>query len=326
MATPVFAQTPAQTLKAVKDRGALSCGVSEGLYGFSAMDDRGNWSGFDVDFCRAIASAIFDDPNKVRYTPLNAGNRFTTLQSGQIDVLSRNTSWTMSREADLNVMFPAVTYYDGQGFLVRRSHNVSSALELDGLKVCVQSGTTTEQNLIDYFGANNMRLEKVEAPNAADAVRAYDAGRCDVYTSDVSQLHGDRITLTRPDDHVVLPDIISKEPLSPAVRQGDDNWASIVQWTLFAMINAEELGVSSKTIGAALVSAKPAVRRLVGSEGDMGERLGLTKDWAARIMKHVGNYGEIFERNVGVTSKLGIPRGINQLWNNGGIQYAPPVL
>ena len=323
--TPAFAQT-VKTLKAVKDRGVLACGVSEGLSGFSAKDDKGNWSGFDVDFCRAIAAAVFDDPNKVRYTPLNAGNRFTTLQSAEIDILSRNTSWTMSREADLNVIFPAVTYYDGQGFLVRKSRNVTSALELDGVRVCVQSGTTTEQNLSDYFGTNSMKFEKLGAASATDAVRAYDAGLCDVYTSDVSQLHGDRVALSKPDDHIVLPDIISKEPLSPAVRQGDDNWELIVKWTLFAMINAEELGVTSKTLGAALESTKPAVRRLVGTEGDMGERLGLPKDWAARIIKHVGNYGEVFERNVGVLSKLGIPRGINQLWSNGGIQYAPPVL
>jgi general L-amino acid transport system substrate-binding protein len=322
LASPVCAQT----LKAVKDRGALNCGVNENLIGFAAKDDKGNWAGFDVDFCRALAAAIFNDPGKVRYTPLNAGNRFSALQSGQIDILSRNATWTMTRESELKLIFPAVTYYDGQGFLVRKARNANSALELDGVKVCVQSGTTTEQNLADYFEANGMKFEKFIASSPANAVKAYDAGQCDVYTSDVSQLYAERLTLTKPDDHVIVPDVISKEPLSPVVRQGDETWALIVKWTLFAMVNAEELGVTSKTLDAALKSTKPAVKRLVGAEGDMGERLGLPKDWAARIVKHVGNYGEAFERNVGTGSKLGIPRGINHLWNNGGIQYAPPVL
>jgi general L-amino acid transport system substrate-binding protein len=316
----------AQTLKAVKDRGVLNCGVNEGLYGFASKDSNGNWTGLDVDFCRAIAAAIFDDPGKVNYTPLNAGNRFAALQSGQIDILSRNTTWTMSRETGLKFIFPAITYYDGQGFLVRKARNVNSALELDSVKVCVQSDTTTEQNLTDYFAANGMKFEKVAAASPADAVKAYNAGQCDIYTSDVSQLYAVRLTLTKPGDHVILPDIISKEPLGPAVRQGDETWALIVKWTQFAMLNAEELGVTSRTLEAALKSSKPAVKRLVGTEGDMGERLGLPKDWAARIVKHVGNYGETFERNVGVGSKLGVPRGINHLWNSGGIQYAPPVL
>jgi general L-amino acid transport system substrate-binding protein len=322
MTMPVMAQT----LQAVKARGAISCGVSEGLYGFSAKDDKGNWGGLDVDFCRALAAAIFDDPNKVRYMPLSASDRFAALQSGQIDILSRNSTWTMSRETGLKLIFPAVTYYDGQGFLIRKARNATSALELDGVKICVQSGTTTEQNLSDYFGANGMKFDKMEVASAADAIRAYNSGQCDAYTSDVSQLYAERIKLTKPDDHAILPDVISKEPLSPAVRQGDENWALLVKWIQFAMINAEELGVTSKTLGAALKSAKPAVRRLVGTEGDMGEGLGLTKDWAARIIKHVGNYDETFERNVGGHSMLGIPRGINHLWNNGGIQYAPPIL
>jgi general L-amino acid transport system substrate-binding protein len=322
MTSPVFAQT----LKAVKDRGALNCGVNEGLYGFASKDDNGNWTGFDVDFCRAIAAAIFDDPGKVRYTPLNTGNRFSALQSGQIDILSRNSTWTMSRETELKLIFPAVVYYDGQGFLVGKARNASSALELDGVRVCVQSGTTTEQNLADYFEANGMKFEMVATSGPADSVKAYSAGQCDVYTSDVSQLYAERLTLAKPDDHVILPDIISKEPLSLAVRQGDETWALIVKWTQFAMVSAEEFGVTSKTVDAALKSTKPAVKRLVGTEGDMGERLGLPKDWAARIVKHVGNYGEVFERNVGTGSKLGIPRGINHLWNNGGIQYSPPML
>ena len=320
--SPAFAQT----LKAAKDRGALHCGVNEGLYGFAAKDDKGNWKGLDVDFCRALAAAIFNDPKKVRYTPLNVTNRFAMLQSGQIDILSRNTTWTMSREAELKLIFPAITYYDGQGFLIRKARNTNSALELDGAKVCVQSGTTTELNLADYFEANGMKLEKVDSTNPANSMKAYGASQCDVYTSDVSQLYAERLTLTKPDEHVILPDIISKEPLGPVVRQGDETWALIVKWTQFAMVNAEELGVTSRTLEAALKSTKPAVRRLLGREGDMGERLGLSKDWAARIVRHVGNYGETFERNVGTGSKLGIPRGINHLWNNGGIQYAPPAL
>jgi general L-amino acid transport system substrate-binding protein len=319
------APAAAQTLASVREHGAVNCGVSEGLYGFSVRDGTGKWSGLDVDFCRAIAAAIFDDAEKVRYTPLDVNDRFAALQSGRIDVLARNSTWTMSRETGLKLIFPVVTYYDGQGFLIRKSRNADSALELDGVKVCVQPGTTTEQNLTDYFANNNMKLEKVETATAADAVKAYDAGRCDVFTSDVSQLHAERLNLANPDDHIILPDVISKEPLSPAVRQGDETWAMIVKWTQFAMLNAEELGVSSKTLAAALKSGKPAIRRLVGTEGDMGEQLGLAKDWAARIVRHVGNYGEVFERNVGVGSRLGIPRGINQLWNDGGIQYAPPL-
>ena len=320
--SPVFAQT----LKGVKDRGTLNCGVNEALDGFSSKDNSGDWTGLDVDFCRAIAAAIFNDPGKVRYTSLNASDRFTALQSGKIDVLSRNTTWTLSRETGLKLIFPATVYYDGQGFLVRKTRNVNSALELDGVKVCVQSDTTTEQNLADYFSSNGMKFEKVPAASAADAVGAYNAGKCDVLTSDVSQLYAQRLKLSKPDDHTILPDIISKEPLSPAVRQGDEAWALIVKWTYFAMVNAEELGVTSKTLETALKSSKPSVKRLLGAEGNMGEQLGLSKDWVVRIVKHVGNYGEMFERNVGTGSKLGIPRGLNHLWNNGGIQYAPPLI
>jgi general L-amino acid transport system substrate-binding protein len=316
----------AQTLDAVKNRGAVNCGVNEGLYGFAAKDDKGNWAGLDVDFCRAIAAAIFNDAGKVNYTPVNAVNRFTVLQSGQIDILSRNTTWTMSRETGQKLIFPVVTYYDGQGFLIRKSRNIGSALELDGVKVCVQAGTTTEQNLADYFSASGMKYEKVATANADDSFKAYSAGECDVYTSDVSALYAERLKFAKPADHVILPDIISKEPLGPVVRQGDETWALIVKWTQFAMINAEELGVTTTTLEAALKSSKPAIKRLLGAEGDMGERLGLPKDWVARVVKHVGNYGETFERNVGTGSKLGIPRGINSLWNNGGIQYAPPML
>jgi general L-amino acid transport system substrate-binding protein len=314
----------AQTLAAVKQRGTLVCGVSEGILGFSAQTDQG-WAGFDVDLCRALAAAVFGDAGKVRYVPLTANDRFTALQSGAIDVLSRNSTWTMSRETELKLVFPAATYFDGQGFLIRKTVPATSALELDNTRVCVQSGTTTELNLVDYFRANHMRMEPVAFESARDAVSAYEAGRCDVFTSDVSQLHAERIGLAHPDDHVILPDIISKEPLGPAVRQGDEQWASIVKWTIFALIDAEELGVSSTTIDEAVRSAKPDIRRLVGTEGNFGEQAGLTRDWAVRIVRQVGNYGEVFERNVGTDSRLGIPRGLNHLWTTGGILYAPPI-
>jgi general L-amino acid transport system substrate-binding protein len=314
----------AQTLAAIKQRGVLACGVSEGIYGFSIETPTG-WAGFDVDLCRALAAAVFNDPAKVRYVPLDAAARFGALQSGAIDVLSRNSTWTMSREIELKLVFPAVTYYDGQGFLVRRARNAVSALELDNVKVCVQGGTTTELNLDDFFRTNNLKYERVSFVTATDAVKAYDAGRCDVFTSDVSQLYAERLALGKPDDHIILPDVISKEPLGPAVRQGDEQWANIVKWTAFALVNAEELGVSSKSVDQAVRSDKPEIKRLTGAEGNFGEQAGLTKDWAARIIRSVGNYGEIFERNVGVESRLGIPRGLNQLWTNGGIVYAPPI-
>ena len=327
IATAAVTASPAgaQTLKAVKDRGVLNCGVSEGLYGFSARDEKGNWSGFDVDQCRAIAAAIFNDASKVRYTPLDASARFKALQSGSIDVLSRNSTWTMSRETDLGIIFTGVTYYDGQGFLVPRSMNKDSALDLDGTKVCVQTGTTTELNLADHFRANRMKFETVSSQTVEDATKNYDSGRCNVFTADVSSLYAVRLRLSKPDDHIILPDVISKEPLSPAVRQGDMQWFNIVRWVSFAMVNAEELGVNSTNLSEAMKSEKPDVKRILGNEGNYGEQLGLTKDWAARIVRLVGNYGEVFERNVGVGSRLGIPRGINQLWNVGGILYAPPI-
>ncbi len=315
----------AQTLKTAKERGALVCGVSEGLPGFSAKDAKGEWSGFDVDFCRALAAAIFNDPGKVRFVPLNAEERFSALQSGAIDILSRNSTWTMAREAELKLIFPAVTYYDGQGFLVRRSMPVQSALELDGAKVCVQEGTTSAQNVADYFRSNSLKYDLVARTSAADAVKAYDGNLCTVFTGDVSQLFAERLTLAQPDQHVILPDVISKEPLGPAVRQGDEQWALIVKWTHFAMLNAEELGVGAKTVEQALQSQKPAIRRLVGAEGNLGEEIGLSTDWVVRIVRAVGNYGEAFERNVGAQSKLAIPRGLNHLWTSGGIQYAPPL-
>lgn len=315
----------AQTLKTVKDRGMLSCGVSQGLPGFSAPDDKGNWAGLDVDVCRAIAAAVFDDPSKVKFVPLSAKDRFTALQSGEIDVLSRNTTWTLSRDTSLGVNFAGVSYYDGQGFMAKKSLKVNSALELNGASICVQTGTTNEQNVADYFKGNNMKYEVIAFANADEAVKAYESGRCDVFTSDVSQLYAQRLKLATPADHAVLPEVISKEPLGPLVRHGDDQWFDIVNWTLFALVNAEELGVTQKNVDEMAKSDKPELKRVFGTDGNLGEQLGLTKDWVARIVKATGNYGESFERNVGSGSKLEIARGLNKLWNKGGIMYAPPI-
>jgi len=314
-----------QTLKRTVKRGELLCGVSTGLPGFSMPDAKGNWSGFDVDICRAIAAAIFNDPGKVKFVPLDANERFTELQKRKIDVLSRNSTWSMSRETNYALNFAAVSYYDGQGFMLRKSRNIDSGLELNGSKVCVQESTTTQLNLSDYFRANNIKYQEMKFGRADDVVKAYESDRCDVFTADVSQLYSQRIRLSKPDDHVILADVISKEPLAPVVRQKDDDWLLIVKWTVYAMLNAEELGITSKNIDEALKSSKPEVMRLVGTEGSYGEQLGLAKDWAARIIRHVGNYGEVYDRNLGTGSKLGIPRGMNQLWSAGGIQYAPPI-
>ena len=315
----------AQTLKKVIERGALICGVTQGLPGFSSPDDKGNWTGFDVDFCRAMAAAIFNDPAKVKFTPLAAKDRFTALQSGEIDVLARVTSWTLSRDTALGFNFAAVTYYDGQGFLIRKSLKVNSALELNGASICTQTGTTSELNLSDFFRTHKIKYELVAFATADEVVKAYDTGRCDVFSTDLSQLYAERLKLTNPNDHTILPEIISKEPLAPAVRHGDDQWVDIARWTHFAMVNAEELGVSSKNIAEALKSDRPEVMRLVGTKGRFGEQLGLSKAWAERIIRFVGNYGEVFERNLGTGSRLAIARGVNNLWNKGGIQYAPPI-
>ena len=315
----------AQTLKTVKDRGQLSCGVSQGLPGFSTPDDKGNWTGLDVDICRAIAAAIFNDATKIKFVPLSAKDRFTALQSGEIDVLSRNTTWTLSRDTSLGANFTGVTYYDGQGFLVKKSLKVNSALELNSASVCVQTGTTTEQNLADYFKGNNMKYEVIAFATADETIKAYESGRCDVFTSDVSQLYAERLKLANSAEHVVLPEVISKEPLGPMVRHGDDQWFDIVKWTLYAMVGAEELGMTQKNVDEMAKSDKPEVKRAVGTDGNLGEQLGLTKDWMVRIVKATGNYGESFERNVGSGSKLGIARGLNNLWIKGGIQYAPPI-
>jgi general L-amino acid transport system substrate-binding protein len=314
-----------QTLQTVKQRGQLVCGANGTLAGFGLPDPQGNWTGFDVDFCRAIAAAIFNDPSKVKFVPLTTANRFTALQSGEIDVLARNTTWTMSRDTTLGLDFTGVTFFDGQGFIVHKSLNVSSALELNGASVCVQQGTTTELNLADYFRSHNMALKSVTFATADEAVKAYDSGRCDSYTTDSSGLYGERLRLTNPNDNVVLPEIISKEPLGPVVRQGDDTWEDLVRWTHQAMLDAEELGVTKSNVDDQLKSANPEVRRLLGVEGQFGQSIGLTNDWAYRIIKHIGNYGESFERNVGQGSPLKIARGLNSLWTKGGLQYGLPV-
>ncbi len=315
----------AQTLKTVKDRGMLNCGANGTLAGFGLPDAQGKWTGLDVDFCRAVAAAVLGDPNKVKFVPLSAKDRFTALQSGEVDVLVRNTTWTSSRDTSLGLNFVGVNYYDGQGFMVRTALKVNSALELNGASVCVQQGTTTELNLADFFRAHNIQLKSVTFATANEAVKAYDAGRCDAYTTDASGRYAERLRLTNANDHIILPEIISKEPLGPAVRHGDDQWFDVVKWTLFAMINAEELGVTSKNVDEMLKSTNPDVKRLLGTEGNYGEQLGLSKDWAVHIVKAVGNYGESFERNVGTGSPLKIDRGLNKLWSKGGIQYAPPV-
>ena len=314
-----------QTLKRTVRRDAVLCGVNTGLPGFAKQDDKGNWSGFDVDICRAVAAAIFDDPTKVKFVPLDSDERLKALRDRKVDILSRNTTWSMSRETEYGLNFAAVSYYDGEGFMVRRSRNADSALELGGSKVCVQDQTTTQLNLADYFRLNNMPYQEMKFAKIDDLLKAYESGQCDVLTTDTSQLYAFRLRLANPGDHVILPEIISKEPLAPVVRQRDDEWLLIVKWTIYAMLNAEELGVTSKNIDEALKSKKPDVMRLVGTEGAYGEEMDLTKDWAARIIRHVGNYGEVYDRNVGTDSALKIPRGLNQLWNAGGIQYAPPI-
>jgi general L-amino acid transport system substrate-binding protein len=315
----------AQTLKTVKDRGILNCGANGTLAGFGLPDAQGKWTGLDVDVCRAVAAAVFNDASKVKFVPLSAKDRFTALQSGEVDVLARNTTWTSSRDSSLGLNFTGVDYYDGQGFMVRKALKVNSALELNGASVCVQQGTTTELNLADFFRAHNMQLKSVTFATANEAVKAYDAGRCDSYTTDASGLYAERLRLANPDDHIIMPEIISKEPLGPAVRHGDDQWFDIVKWALFAMLNAEELGITQANVDEMVKSTNPEIKRFVGTEGNYGEQLGLTKDWAVRIVKLVGNYGEAFERNVGSGSPLKIDRGLNKLWNKGGVQYAPPI-
>jgi general L-amino acid transport system substrate-binding protein len=314
----------AATLDQVKTRGQLICGANPGLAGFGLPDDQGMYKGLDVDECKAIAAAIFNDPNKVKYLPINAKDRPTILASGEIDVLIRNTTWTLSRQTG-GMFFTGINFYDGQGFMVRKKLGVDSALKLDGASICVQQGTTTELNLADYFRANNMKLEAVVFATDEEATKAYDSGRCDAYTTDASGLYSERLKMSNPDDHIVLPEIISKEPLGPSVRRDDVQWFQIVQWTHYALITAEELGVTQANVDEKLKSDNPAIRRLLGVEGSFGQGLGLTNDWAYRIIKAVGNYGESFERNVGQGSPIKISRGLNALWNKGGLQYAPPI-
>ena len=321
----VSSAASAGTLDDVKTKGFVQCGVSQGLPGFSNPDASGNWTGLDVDVCRAVAAAVLGDAKKVKFSPLSAKERFTALQSGEVDVLSRNTTWTATRDTALGLNFAGVNYYDGQGFMVRKSLGVKSAMELAGAAVCTNLGTTTELNVADFFRANNMDYKLVAFEKADEVVAAYDAGRCDVYTTDQSGLAAQRLKLGAPNDHMVLPEVISKEPLGPVVRHGDDQWLDIVKWTLYAMLEAEEMGIDSGNADAKKSDANPGVKRLMGTEGDVGKNLGLSADWAYNIVKQVGNYGQSFEAHVGPNTPLQLPRGVNNLWNNGGLMYPMPA-
>ncbi|MGD8429557.1 MAG: amino acid ABC transporter substrate-binding protein [Ectothiorhodospiraceae bacterium] len=315
----------AGTLETVKDRGYLQCGVSTGLPGFSQPDNEGNWTGIDVDTCRAVAAAVFGSADKVQFTPLTAKERFTALQSGEVDVLVRNTTWTLTRDASLGLNFTGTNYYDGQGFLVHKSIGVDSAKQLDGATVCVQGGTTTELNLADYFRKNGMDYQALVFDTSDQTVQGFASNRCDVLTSDRSQLAALRTKLEDPSGAVILPETISKEPLGPVVRQGDDVWFNVVKWTLFAMINAEEKGITSENVDKMKKSDDPTVKRILGVSGDMGEKLHLSADFGYNIIKEVGNYGEMYDRTVGPDTPVGLDRGINALWTDGGIMYAPPL-
>ncbi len=311
----------AATLDDIKKAGVLKCGVSQGLPGFSNPDDKGSWAGIDVDYCKALAAAVLGDASKVKYVPLSAKVRFTALQSGEVDVLSRNTTWTFTRDTNLGINFVGVLYYDGQGFMVRKKLGVKSAKDLSGAAVCTNTGTTTELNVADYFKANGMKSKLVAFENANEVVAAYDSGRCDVYTTDRSGLAAQRTKLKDPNEHMVLPEIISKEPLGPAVRQGDDQFGNIARWVLNALIIAEELGITSKNVDQMMSSKSPEIQRLLGIKGKYGSYIGLDAGWAARAIRAIGNYGEMYDRNV---TPLGLTRGVNNLWNKGGILYAPP--
>ncbi|WP_420597712.1 amino acid ABC transporter substrate-binding protein [Neptuniibacter sp.] len=315
----------AGTLEDVQKRGSVSCGVSTGLAGFSQKDENGKWSGLDVDVCRAVAAAVLGDAGKVQYKPLTAKERFTALQSGEIDILSRNTTWTHTRDTSLGLNFAGVNYYDGQGFMVSKNLGVKSALELDGAAVCIQAGTTTELNLADYFRANGIGYTAITFDTSDQTRAGFESGRCDVLTSDQSQLYALRIGLKDPSSAMVLPEVISKEPLGPVVRQGDDAWFNIVRWSLMAMVEAEFLGLDSAGADKAKMEGNPSQKRLLGSEGDAGQKLGISADWGYNIVKQVGNYAESFERNVGQGSPLKIARGLNAQWNKGGIMYSSPV-
>jgi general L-amino acid transport system substrate-binding protein len=324
-ALPSQAQ-PVSTLERTKQRGKVSCGTSEGVPGFSLPDDKGNWNGFDIDWCRALAAAIFNDPNAISLKSLSAKDRLIALQTGEIDVLARTTTWTSSRDAAFGLNFTAVNYYDGQGFLARKSLNVASAKSLNGASVCIQQGTTGELNLSDYFRTHKMKLEVVSFASTIEAAKALEAGRCDVWSTDISALSANKLKFVKPDDFVVLPEVISKEPLGAWVRHADDQWFDLVRWTLFAMINAEELGVTQANVeDMARTSTNPEIKRLLGAEAKFGEQFGVSNDWVVRIVKAVGNYGESFERHLGPRTRLGLERGLNNLWSNGGAMYAPPI-
>ena len=323
-AGPAFA---GKTVDAIKARGQVVCGVNTGLAGFSAADSAGNWSGLDVDICRAIAAALLGDASKVKWVPLNAQARFTALQSGEIDILSRNTTWTLTRDASLGMHFAGVTYYDGQGFMVPSKGKIKTAKQLKGTTVCVQSGTTTEKNLTDFSRANNLAIKPVVFEKVEAATGAYFAGRCQAYTTDASGLASVRTKEAKnPADHVILPELISKEPLGPSVRRGDDEWFAIVKWVIYGLLEAEEYGITQANVDKQFAeSTDPVVLRVLGKTEDTGKLLGLDKDWMVHAVKAVGNYGEIFDRNVGPKTPLNLPRGLNNLWNKGGLMYAPPV-
>ncbi len=316
----------AGTLEDVQGKGKLACGVSQGLPGFSAATEAGVYEGLDVDFCRAVAAAVLGDGQAVEFTPLSAKDRFTALSSGEIDVLARNTTWTISRDTDLGISFVGVTYYDGQGMMVPADLGVSSALELDGAVICTNTGTTTELNITDYFNQHGMSFELVAIENSDEVVAAYDSGRCNVFTTDRSGVAAERLKLADPDAHIVLPEIISKEPLGPSVRNDDDQWMKINRWVLNALLEAEEFGITAANIDEMLASENPSVQRILGvGENDLGAPMGLSADWAYKAIKAVGNYGEIYERNVGPSTPLKLERGVNALWSNGGLQYAAPI-
>ena len=324
-ATAMAGTASAGTVDDVRAKGFLQCGVSTGVAGFAFTDDKGDWQGFDPAVCKAVAAALFGDSTKVKYTPTTGKTRFEALKSGEIDMLARNTTWTYSRDVDLKLTFVGVNYYDGQGFMAPKELGVASAKELDGASVCIQTGTTTELNLADFFRSNKISYEPVPIETNAEGSKNYQAGRCDVYTTDASGLAATRSTFENPNDHVILPEIISKEPLGPLVRHGDDQWADVVRWTLNAMIIAEELGITSQNVAdLAKNSDNPEIKRLLGVEGKYGEMLGLAPDWAVKVISQVGNYGEVYDRFLGPETPIGLERGLNAQWTDGGLIYSPP--
>ncbi|MCH8532346.1 MAG: amino acid ABC transporter substrate-binding protein [Saccharospirillum sp.] len=321
--TTSFAQ--ASTLRDVRNKGFLACGVSTGIPGFSNPDNEGRWSGLDVDVCRAVAAAVFGDSEKVRYIPLTPADRFNALAVGEVDLLSRNTTWTHTRDTTFGLIFAGINFYDGQGFMVRRSSGIESAEQLDGAAVCVQGGTTSELNLADYYRENQLRYQPVPFATSDQALNGFMAGRCNVFSSDISQLYAQRTRFEDPDSVMILPNAISKEPLGPVVRQDDMQWYNIVKWTLYALVNAEEYGVTQDNVDEMRDSRTPVIQRMLGVNADTGRAMGLSSDWAYQIIKQVGNYGEVFERHVGKDSELGFERGMNELWSKGGLLYAPPL-